>query len=236
MLISHKRKFIFIHIYKNAGTSITSALLKHADFSHNFVNKRPYNYILSLINRLLPSLSSKSNSWLVGFRKHATALEIKDGLTEDEWDVFYKFAFVRNPYSHIESLYSYIKGNRSHKYFRLIKDKNFDEFVEFYCSKAFRLQNEFVRYGDDIVVDFVGHVEKIQYDLEKVCKDIGIEYEGCPFKNAGDQNSESLWCKVSQDSLKMFNSYAAIDFNVFNYNICDSVKGVCENDRAPSVD
>ena len=32
MIISHSKKFIFIHIYKTAGTSISQALLPHARF------------------------------------------------------------------------------------------------------------------------------------------------------------------------------------------------------------
>jgi hypothetical protein len=234
VIISHQKKFIFIHIYKNAGTSITSIFLQHTSLIHHVVNKRPYNYIVSLINRIF-RLSNKGNKWLIGFRKHALALEIRSKIGQEVWDDFYKFAFARNPYSHVESLYLYIRQNSSHKYFLLANKKSFNDFVSFYCSSAFILQNEFVCDGKKMIVDFVGNVEEMQSGLEKIHQEIGIDFQqDCPIMNRSTgAGKESLWIGVSRESLIQFNNYAKVDFQMFGYKIYNSCQEVCKKSRNP---
>ena len=83
------------------------------------MNKRPYNYALSLINRIF-GLSNNGNEWLTGYRRHESANKVREKLEPDVWNDFFKFAFVRNPYSHVESLYLYILQNPVHKYFSMM--------------------------------------------------------------------------------------------------------------------
>ena len=82
-MINHKHKFIFIHIPKTAGESIEVTFqakgeLKYwASFDHT--NHEPL--------------------------QHLTANEIKKRLGKSEYNKYYKFSFVRNPFSRCVSEY-----------------------------------------------------------------------------------------------------------------------------------
>ena len=75
MIISNKKKFIFVHIYKTGGTSVSSALVRYARFreriaSEFYLSKK----IVSTINDKL-ELADQGNKWVNGLHKHAKAIE-----------------------------------------------------------------------------------------------------------------------------------------------------------------
>lgn len=75
MLFNVHRKFLYIHIPRCAGTSMTKALQLACP--------------LSFVEEL---------GW-----KHAHAKQIKTFLIKNQWDVYYKFATIRSPWEIIES-------------------------------------------------------------------------------------------------------------------------------------
>ncbi len=87
MIVSHRHKFIFVHLHKCAGTSITRALI-------------PYLGRNDLVFGCTPKfekLSNKSRSQ-GGLYKHSTAREIREYVGEPRWNDYFKFSFVRNPW------------------------------------------------------------------------------------------------------------------------------------------
>jgi sulfotransferase famil protein len=84
MIICHKHKFIFIHIGKTGGTSIERALCRHLSMDFDTTKKSP------------------EGTWW----KHIWATDMRRRVGPDLWDNYFTFAFVRNPYDMILSLYS----------------------------------------------------------------------------------------------------------------------------------
>ncbi len=84
MLISHSHKFIFIHIGKTGGTSIEKVLCQHLNIDFEETKN-----------------DSEGNNW-----KHIWAKDMRERVGEKIWDDYFTFAFVRNPYDMILSLYS----------------------------------------------------------------------------------------------------------------------------------
>lgn len=84
MLISHEHKFIFIHIGKTGGTSIEKALCAYLDKDFEETKKDP-----------------EGNWW-----KHIWAKGMRRRVGHETWNDYFTFAFVRNPYDMILSLYS----------------------------------------------------------------------------------------------------------------------------------
>jgi Sulfotransferase family len=87
MLVSDQRKFIFIHIPRTAGISLTSALSVFADGDN---------------------LDFSQVTWEPEY-PHFTAVEIARIVGEDRFQKFYKFAIVRNPWERMVSRYFYLK-------------------------------------------------------------------------------------------------------------------------------
>ena len=119
MLISHKNKFIFIHIYKTAGTSTMDMFLPYC----RLLDRLAYDFKVS---RKLFGLFGHFMGWdddgmrqFTGFHMHATAREIREKMNREMFETYYKFVFVRNPFDFLVSLYFYIsqdKNHRDHRY------------------------------------------------------------------------------------------------------------------------
>ena len=107
MLVSHTKKFIFIHNYKVAGTSIREVLAK---------------YRLSPAQRLQQKLGWKSRNHLKTADNHQTAQQIRERLPEKVFNNYYKFGFVRDPWDWQASLYKYALKNKNHKQHELISE------------------------------------------------------------------------------------------------------------------
>ena len=114
MLISHSHKFIFIHIGKTGGTSIEKVLCQHLNIDFEETKN-----------------DSEGNNW-----KHIWAQHMRERVGEEIWDDYFTFAFVRNTYDMILSLYSmytqypqYTDPDQPEFYHPWNQYKNFEDFI-----------------------------------------------------------------------------------------------------------
>lgn len=145
-MISHKHKFIFIHIPKCAGSSIETA------FGID-VNKS------NLLDEQLFGWDPKSKIYL----QHATPQQLLDFnlISQDEWDSYYKLIIVRNTWDKVMSDFFWFKSTKN---FRgtfedyLFGKNDFARFMNF-GEKSYR--------GDHLTpqIDFMFYnSKKIKYD------------------------------------------------------------------------
>ena len=117
MLVSHTKQFIFIHIYKTAGTSVMDVIRPYARLVDRLAYTNRFTIkFFKIVSRLL-GLPYDGMKSFTGLRKHAKADEIREKLGEEMYDSYFKFVFVRNPFDFLVSLFFYIKqakGNRNH--------------------------------------------------------------------------------------------------------------------------
>lgn len=97
MLISHTHKWIFIHVPKNAGSTITSAL-------NEYVEVEGTEYKELILGHKFKNDRIDSN-----FFQHDTATVIKEKFNEQglDYDSYFKFGVVRNPLSRLVSKWNY---------------------------------------------------------------------------------------------------------------------------------
>ncbi len=160
MIISHKYKFIFIKTRKTAGTSIEIALEKFCDQNDIVAEQHP----------TIKGHTPRNNE---GFKGHNSALEIKSIISDKIWDSYFKFAFERNPWDKMISLFWWDHKNR---------EKCRNDFHE-YCMNKERLNREgsdFSLYSIDekIAVDFIGRYENLENDFHTICKKLNIPFDG----------------------------------------------------------
>ena len=166
MLISEKHNFIFIHIYKNAGNSITHALRPFA-LSQWQWRARQGLEILSI-----PSPFFDPHP----FNGHIKASEIIDSLGRDKFNCFFSFAIVRNPWDWQVSLYNYMLKDKTHHQHELAKELgNFEEYIKWRCENEVRYQKDFIySSNNELLVNFVGRYENLGTDFNLICSRIGI--------------------------------------------------------------
>ena len=218
MIISHKKKFIFIHIYKTGGTSIYSSLISSGRLIERLSGYYHSRYIIKIINRLF-HLQDKGNEWINGVHKHATAIDMKNYLNEDIFNYYFKFAFVRNPFDWLVSLYHYLKGSKGHRNYTLANKLDFGNFVLRYIKIKSPLQSDFITENDNIIVDYIGKLESLQDDLNYIYKRIGLSHlseKTIPWKNKSIRNNNYMEY-YDEDLKKKVIEYFKKDFVMFGY-------------------
>lgn len=170
MIISHRKRFIFIHINKVAGTSVKDALRPYADFIYRKYTLQRLLYVLGLAAP-------------VG--EHSTAMEIRERFGSELFDDYFKFAFVRNPWDWQVSQYHYILNRPFHPQHRIIKRLNgFAEYLAWHIEHDKMSQKRFVTDDQgNLAVDYLGRFETLDTDFRAICERIGIACR-LPHKNS----------------------------------------------------
>jgi len=170
-MISHKLKFIFIHIPKTSGNSL-SLYLK--DLVDNVVVQK--NSLVGK-NQGIKVLCELGNNDIkhadIGYYKKVYGETIND---------YFKFTIVRNPYDRILSYYFWNKGTN--------KTFNRDEFIDF-VNKGISFQYEGIDDSFHIV-----YFENLINDLKKIeCLKGYVDFNDYPKLNAS-HNSEIDYNKI----------------------------------------
>ncbi|NBC02079.1 MAG: sulfotransferase family 2 domain-containing protein [Bacteroidetes bacterium] len=209
MLISHDKRFIFIHNYKVAGSSIKKALSDYDNFSHGE---------LSLFQRLLVKLGFHPNVFSNQFHWHVKAKELREEIPEHVFNNYFKFGFVRDPWDRQVSLYKYLLKTEDHFQHDIVKSmKNFDEYLKWRVNGNCNLQKEFFYDDDDnCLVDFIGKMEDLEKNFSKICNKIDID-TGLPHVNKSRPQGESYLSYYSQESIDLIYDEYQEDVKLFGY-------------------
>lgn len=204
MILSESKKFIYVHIYKTGGSTITDLLSPYVD------------------NKLKGKDAKKEgfgwqSSWHIKGQQHAKiadALPILDSLGIDYSDYFV-FTFVRNPYSWLLSVWNNFYRNPSanlpqgnivqqlknfyRKRFRasvagavhfhkLFPDGSFPSFILFLEQIAQEKekrtrqywgaydQYSFIENNRNIQFDLIGKFENFEEDVRQLLQELNINY------------------------------------------------------------
>jgi len=147
---------------------------------------------------------------------------------------YFKFTFVRNPWSRILSLYFFWKNqHKDHEYYIYDKDEvdyihennlSFKDFAnkikdntrvllgkphaQSYCD-FYKILN------GDFKFDFIGKVENLQNDFKSVCEKIGIPYEEIPHKNKSPHKHYTEY--YDNETMEIVAEIYANDIEYFGY-------------------
>lgn len=187
--INHEHKFIFIHIPKTAGTSVAKSL---------------------------------------GFQKptaHITAEKIKVVLNAEKFQSYFKFCFVRNPWDRFLSLYNYARQTDSyyhsatqpnkaiygkHTDYDLLKNASIEDCTDYLLAgqlkhdrfwNHWQNQSNWIYDKDDTcLVDYIGHFENLEQDLQFIFKKIKLPIP--PIKNLNASRKKEHYQEVLSDYAK----------------------------------
>ena len=173
-MISEKYKAIFIHIPKTGGTSIKEILKLHG----------------FKICNLNPPDGTDDNK--TGKYKLGTANRLKRWFTDEKWNSYFKFCFVRNPYTRMVSNYYFLKLNEVMSFSQFIKfqpneiNNRSSAMRHIIWHSELSQSNHIFNKKGIKMVDFIGKLETIQDDFDKICGKIGILSQKLPHVNKRD--------------------------------------------------
>lgn len=142
MIISPGRGYIFVHIPKTGGTAMAAALERHALDDDILIG----DTALARARRLqLRGLRPAGRLW-----KHATLADIEGIVARADFDRFFIFTLVRNPWDRLVSYYYWLRGQRfDHPAVRLAQDTGFSAFLNHPQTVAALRANPADRYLTD---------------------------------------------------------------------------------------
>ena len=214
MIISHKHKFIFIHIPKCAGSTICYSLINNL-YLKNSPHKGSFNQLDPSIAEVFKVAVNQGNSHELN--QHDTLKDIKSYLSKKNLNIndYFKFSFMRNPWERRVSQYFYAK-RMAKKDFEWAKKISAISFYEFITKRNPDSQLNWVSdKKDNIAVDFLGSGKNLQNEFNVVCEKIGISYIQLPYKNVTNHKHYTEY--YNDETFKIIANNCKKDIEYFNY-------------------
>ena len=210
LVISKKNKLIFFHIPKNAGTSVSSALLKNENYYYPWV----------IISKILRKFKKTDNFFFDNLQKkiylftsHETVKTIEKKISSEIFDNFFKFAVVRNPYSRFVSRYNYMKLTNK------LKELNFSEFLKKHVELSLIADQQYkflLNKNGKIGVDKIIKFENINEEMAELSKIINLNPS--KFKKLNISTTDNYRDYYDNDAKKIVEDFCKEDLEFFNYS------------------
>jgi glycosyl transferase, family 25 len=242
-LVNFERKAICILLPKNASGYLKTILQQNYGF--NIVRLNIENFIEFTTKS--NNISEKHKQDEVQFirkkgivRYYEKALNKKGFLSKAQWDTFYKFTFVRNPYEKFVSNFLFFKEHKNKYNFQF---QTLDDLINgFYIkneiisdpifSHGFITQyNHLLSSDNNITFDCIGKVETLDDDLKSILSYLKFEIKETETNKVNFTNKMGLDTYLSLNVLNFINTYFETDFKHFKYNVFNSLENLIEHFR-----
>ena len=208
-MISRTKNFLFIHVPKTGGNSVSTALQTYTDIKFMEANSPK-------------GLGVSENFWpidpIFGSIKHFSVDKWCELLGKSISDYFI-FSTVRNPIDRAISLYFFMKQTLIHKQISWLEDNSEDardrlsksEFRNFLLSDV-QSQLSFVKSSAGLDIHLM-RFERLVDDFAAVCRQLGLNEASLPVINASrrpplkrllDAGTQKLLAEVFEDDFRSF--------------------------------
>ena len=211
-MISHKYKCIFVEVPKTGSSSIR-AIIGDPPYPHLNIcqikskMKDNWTHYGGIQNKILERLYL----WLPGKKRNE--------IGEKQFNSYFKFGFVRNPWDRVVSLYNRKEG------LQLRDEMTFDAFVKWIkyssstCVYPLPHVNQldwFVDPHGNLLVDFIGKFENIDNDWGTIAGKLGLTQE-LPHKNKNPKKRKHYTEYYSETTKKDIQDKFRTDIEYFKY-------------------
>jgi hypothetical protein len=204
MIICDEAKFIFIHIPKNSGTSMSNELIKKYKNS-----------------QLIMSCERTGNN--IGIDKmHLYYDTIYNFIPKNIVDTYIKFCIIRNPYNKLYSAWFFIKErhgyNNVNDFIKYKLDEQFiygKELIPGDARVHYRPQFTFIYDSNGyIYVDYIIRYENLNDDIKLL-----NYYYNLSIPEYGNNTNKDYTQLFNKESIKKINILYRKDFILFNYKM-----------------
>lgn len=221
-IINNSYKFIFVHVPKAAGTSVTNALSGLTNYCDLEIGGTHFG------ERVQGAYRDR-----FGLGKHSTASEIKAVVGAVTWARYFTFSFVRNPFTRCLSTYHFLRkweGGNPELRQRIQTFETFDDYVLSNIweesngpDQIFRPQTFWLRRQTDMgktLVDYVGKLENLELDLKGMLQLIEVpkkSIEKLTIQHLNRSQEKSGAVSVNPEVLAKIRLKYVSDFEAFGY-------------------
>ena len=219
MILNHQHRFLFIHVPKAAGTTITRALSPLTTFRDLEIGGTKYGEAIQ--ERFAARFD---------LRKHSTGKVLRNRCPGHIWRRFFVFAFVRDPYARAYSVYRFLQRWKDGPHHEAVAAQGFTEFLASEDVQQGRIeiarpQVHWLHDGGKPLggVDFVGRVENFAEDFGFVLSVINrtptawtAEHQHNVSTRAGEWQRH-----VTAEAQALIETLYAEDFAAWDYPLLD---------------
>ena len=223
MILSTAKKLIFIHVPKAAGTSIHGAL-GHLDVFHKVRKADAAVRRRHALARGLPEAAAE-------FRQHTSARVLIETLGRGQYDSYYSFCFVRNPWDTAVSWFHYrLQNPQIHGHAEAKSAGDFGAYVHRVLAgpegrRWIEPQHRYVTDANGkLAVRFVGRHENLAVDFAGVTA--ALDLEPLPLDQF-NQSFHDPWARLyTRETFAIVGELAARDVELFGYSADPAAYGI----------
>ncbi len=200
--------YVFIHVPKCAGASITS-VLRESGHSTLFGGIPELEGIVKQENRV--------SAEAVKLTLHARARDIRNFLGADVYESLASFAVVRNPWDRLRSRYSYFRGRPNHPLYKFAKG-SLSDFVVWACENYPGTMHErLTDRSGNVIVKHILKYESMESEFAKLSQMLCLNIDKLPHINMSSNSHEKpLYLNSVIDMVRQ--TYEK-DFSLFEYPV-----------------
>lgn len=201
-MISNKYSCIFVHIPKTGGQSIENFFLSLHGL--DWENRSP---LLLRFNED-PKLGPERLAHLMAFEYLQLGY-----ISQSEFDFYYKFAFVRNPFSRLVSEWKYRNHDKSMSFKTFVmtslppKSNYTDAYRHIIPQYNYVYDNK-----GELLVDYIGKLENFQKDFDVICSNLNIANTTLPHINSTSKSDKSRF----KNKIKRILNLKTFDRNIIH--------------------
>jgi hypothetical protein len=195
-MISHELQFIFIHIPKTSGNSLSLFLQKY------------------IANKIIQRDSTMGKNQGIDVMCEKTEKEIKHRPVSYYYKIYpnkskkyLKFTIVRNPYDRILSFYFWAKGKNT-----TFQRNEFKKFIE----KSDDYQYKYIMYKGTHDFQII-HYENMMEEIKKMEIFKHISFENYPLLNASENSKKRFQDRYDKELQDLVYNKWKKDFELFGY-------------------
>jgi hypothetical protein len=232
--INHDLKAIYIHLPKNGGLYVEDILTKYYGFKTLYFTRSDHKNFIDPIEgfdatKLINGFIKIRKQGIVRYFSTSSDHNEKTGMDQEKWNSYYKFTFVRNPYSKLVSAFKYLVQDETFHFEKFVE--NMDSLNNYVYTHAFISQYEhLLNEQNEIKLDFIGTFENLNEDLVTVLMNLGVnkikhgDYINKNIIINGSKKKVDYITYYNENLIKIVNHLFEKDFEKFNYPKCNSIE------------
>lgn len=187
VLVSHEHKFVFLKTRKTAGTSIEMLLEPLCmPEGHVVIEKtKAYHCEHGIVgSRLLGKKSAKSSVW----RSHMPAHLVYEELSKEQWQHYFRFSCLRNPFDKAISQFFWGRDARSEPTFDSIEDAR-PEFRNFVLGGGIHSDKSVTHRKGKFILNGFLRFERLTVDIERLSEKLNLPINSIDLVHAKGKTS-----------------------------------------------
>lgn len=210
MPTSHQKRgfsgkpFTFVHVPKTAGTAFSSAFDPISE---------PYESDLDLRHAIMKQSPDLLNRFQGILFWHITYDDLVRHYGEAAFEGRFNFAFIRNPWDWLVSMYAFIRQHSAHPESMIVNHMSFPKFLDFWIAKRVR-QWDFLQHDGAVPLSLYKY-ENLSSACDEIAERIGIEPPRIELLNASKRKTYAEYYDAG--TRKLVEQYFAEDIALGDY-------------------